>query len=186
MTLPALEATEETPPKKREDPVTIDPHKLRPAVANALWRGLQAKAWLSDYASNSVRPLPPGQIKTTTPPPETSEPPRWEPVNQRLFAFASRSSSRLNFAFTATLLKEDHDWLLDGLRFEYRRSYTEAIELATCERPFLRDAERPTGWKVNYREDMLTPHAVRVLILLASLAIVDTISPEVEAALIGT
>ncbi len=164
--------------------MTIAPHLLRPAVANALWRGLQAKAWRADYASNSDRPLPPAEIKTTTPAPESPEP-RWESVNGRLYAYARRSDSRINVAFTATLLREDHDGLLKLLQWEARRAYTDALELAQCERPFYRDPKSPTGWYRNHKDGAVSDTAARVLLLLAGLAIVDVITPEIEAALIG-
>lgn len=174
--------TTPSPAKLRAAP-DLDPHKLRPAVANALWRPLQTQAWLADAASNTSVPLPPVEIRTTTPPPERPEP-RWEPVNERLFVFAKRADTRLGFGFTATLMREDHDNLLRSLSWAYRRPYDEAIHLSTCERPFLREPNTPTGWRRNHKEPMLTDPAARVLILLAALAIVDVMPPDVEAALL--
>lgn len=162
----------------------MNPQLLRPAVANALWRGLKEQAWLSDYASNSPRPLPSEQIRTTTPAPESPEA-RWEPVNGRLYAFARRSTSKIGVAFTATLLRDDHDTLVTMLEWKYRSAYKTALEHATCRWPFYRDEKSPTGWYRNWNDEALNELAEGVLMLLAGLAIVELISPEVEVALLG-
>lgn len=162
----------------------MNPQLLRPAVANALWRGLKEQAWLSDYASNSPRPLPPEQIRTTTPAPESPEA-RWEPVNGRLYAFARRSASKIGVAFTVTLLRDDHDGLVEMLDWKYRRAYKDALEQATCQRPFYRDEKSATGWYRNWNDPALSELAAKVLMILAGLAVVELIPPDIEAALIG-
>lgn len=166
--------------------MTVPAHLLRPAVGNALWRPLRLEAWLTDYASNSPRPLPPGQLRSTTPAPKSPEA-RWEPVNGRLLGHASRADSRINAGFTAELRREDHDALLKLIQWGPKRQWEEALNLSTCERPFYRDEDQPTGWRRNYKDETITEDVAKVLLLLAGLCIVTFAASDeaVDAALIG-
>jgi len=162
---------------------------VRPAIANALWPRLKAgpEAWHRPrirIASSSGG----GGIVTTTPPvPAPDARYRWETVSSEvvLYAFAGRVESRIGRGFTAKLFRTDYDALLRMLDPVVVREYRRAINEAVCERPFYRDPERPSGWKRNYKEQLLTERVAGVLEQLASLALVDFLTAEVEDALLS-
>lgn len=161
---------------------------VKPAVANALWPGLKAGAWMTPTLRLPGSEAPGGgEFFVTTPrvaPPDA----RYRGAERpelMLFAFVGRVQSRIGRGFTAILHKSDHDRLLLMLDRAHRAEYRVALDQAVCERPFYRDTTQPTGWRRNYKDEALTAVAASVLVQLASLAVVEFLRPDLEDALLG-
>lgn len=167
--------------------VTTATADVRPAVANALWPRLRARAWVRAMRPAAMTPIGNGpSIRTTTPPVPGPEA-RWESVTELevLYAFTTRARSRLGRGLRVMLYREDHDRVLRDVDALQRREYRLALELATCERPFYRDPNQASGWRRNYKDSYFTERAAAVLQLLASVSHVEFMDPAFEDALLS-
>lgn len=166
--------------------ITTTQPEILPAVANALWLPLKRNAWVRPLKpAPGMPPLPAPGIRTTTPP--TRGPfPRWIVIRKAvaLYAYATRSESRLNAELRVILLRTVHDDILQAADTTSRRELRIAIRESAVERPFLREPDRPAGWRRNHRDNLLTERATDLLLALARAADVQLIRPEVEAALL--
>src|SRR5690606_14315798 len=102
-----------------------------------------------------------------------------------LYAFASRTKSRLGKALRVVLRRPDHDAVLEDAEVIARREYRLALEEAVCERPFYRDPHQESGWRRNYKDPALTERAAGVLLQLAGVALVEFVAADVEDALLS-
>lgn len=160
---------------------------VRPAVANALWPRLKARAWVRAMRPAATTPVGHGpSIRTTTPPVPGPEA-RWESVTELevMYAFTTRARSRLGRGLRVMLYREDHDRVLRDIDTLQRREYQRALELATCERPFYRDPNQASGWRRNYKDSYVTERAATVLQQLASVSHVEFMEPSIEDALLS-
>lgn len=159
----------------------------RPAIANALWPRLRAQAWVRAMRPAPSTPVGNGpSIRTTTPPVPGPEP-RWEPVDELecLYAFATKQQARLKFGVRVILYRVDHDQVLKDLDHPHRSEYRRAIRDSWAERPFYRAPELPSGWRRNYKDELITERVAAVLQLLAGVAHVQWLDPAVERSLLS-
>lgn len=165
---------------------------VTPAVANAIWSRLKLEqaghdVWVRPLKpAAGVPPLPTPNIRTTA----GSVPhatPRWVVVKKAvaLYAYATRSESRLNAELRVILLRTAYQDALSNTDATTRREYVTALKLAAIERPFLRDTTQSTGWRRNWRDEQLTERAADLLLRIALRADVEVLTPAVEKALLA-
>lgn len=148
------------------------PHRY--PVANALWPRLVAAergehVWIVNTApmhawqSGSGAPL----ITTTPAAPVSESQSRHEITEHYLLAYAPRTTTKLNRGIRVKLHKEVHDAILHRLEPAERWHYTRALRAATCTRPFYTAPERPSGWRRNPNEELITETCAAILEQLA-------------------
>lgn len=148
--------------------------QFRFPVANALWARLQAaergeRAWIVNTAPVDLWHSGLGSpIVTTTPPaPVSASQARYEVTEEYLLAYVPRTQSRLNRDIRVKLHRETHDSILYRLEPAERWHFTRAVRHATCTRPFYAAPERPSGWRRNPNEDLITETCAAILEQLA-------------------
>lgn len=153
---------------------------VRPAIANALWPRLQAaergegvwvrrSAPIAAWLDGAGRPI----VSTTPPAPLPKHGARHEVVEEYLLAYATRAESRVGLELRVKLHREAHDAVLGLLGLSEKWQYHRALRASVCTRPFLREADRPTGWRRNHRDPLITETVAAVLEQLAVAAIVE-------------
>ena len=164
---------------------------VTPAVANVIWSRLKLEQAGHDVWVRPLKPAPgsipiPGSGIRTTASSVPHATPRWVVVKKAvaLYAYATRSESRLNAELRVILLQTAYQDALGNTDATGRREFILALKLAAIERPFLRDTTQATGWRRNWRDEHLTERAADLLLRIALRADVEVITPSVEKALL--